>query len=203
MSAKIKILLVKCFFDVKTYIFSIFFLIFFVGCGTDDTEKTVVTGVCKSCKPYWVRGEYHEPQLFYEYDVSGKASWYGPGFHGKKKANGEKFNQHHLTAAHTILPLPTVVRVTNLKNRRAIDLVVTDRGPYVYGRSIDLSTQAAKKIGVHRPGTAPVRIQSLIQQSKALADYLKKFGTGGRTWRQVYEDEIAEKYDEEPYAEYY
>lgn len=173
--------------------------LFIAGCSSDI--KTPVTGVCKSCKPYWVRGEYHEPQTYYEYDASGTASWYGPGFHGKKKANGEKFNQNDLNAAHTELPLPTVVRVTNQQNGRALDLVVTDRGPFVYGRTIDLSKEAAKKLGVYWAGTAPVRIQSLVQHSKALSDYLKKYGTRGKTWRQVYEQKIAPRYDDEPYEE--
>jgi rare lipoprotein A len=175
--------------------------IFLVFCGCGSKDITKVTGVCKSCKPYWVRGEYHEPQDYYEYDYYGEASWYGPGFHGKKKANGETFNQNDYTAAHTVLPLPTVVRVTNLKNQKEIDLVVTDRGPFVYGRSIDLSKAAAKKLGCYVKGTAPVRIQSLVLESKALADYIKENGTGGRTWRKVYEEEIAKRFDDEPYEE--
>jgi len=92
---------------------------------------------------------------------TGVASWYGPGFHGKRTANGEIYDQNALTAAHQSLPLGTQVMVTNLENGQAIEVRINDRGPFVAGRIIDLSLAAAKSIGVYAPGTALVRIEVL------------------------------------------
>jgi rare lipoprotein A len=91
----------------------------------------------------------------------GVASWYGPGFHGNRTANGEVFDQFELTAAHPSLPLGTRVMVTNLANGRAVEVRINDRGPFVDGRAIDLSYAAARTIGMIGPGTAPVRIEIL------------------------------------------
>lgn len=177
-------------------------ILFLAGCSGpeefDLERKTPVTGVCKSCRPYFVRGEWHYPQKHYEYKKIGLASWYGPGFHGKQKANGEIFNQHHLTAAHRTLPLPSVVRVINNHTGQSLDIVITDRGPFVYeGRIIDLSFQCAKNLGVYRNGLTEVTVITLVKQSKALSNYLKKNGTGGRTWRQVYDEEIRDNFPED------
>lgn len=90
----------------------------------------------------------------------GKASWYGPGFHGKKTASGARFNQHQLTAAHRSLPLGTRAVVTNLKTGKQVKVTINDRGPYVKGRSIDLSRAAAQKLGIERDGIALVRIEA-------------------------------------------
>ena len=100
---------------------------------------------------------------------TGIASWYGPGFHGKRTANGEIYDQNALTAAHQSLPLGTQVMVTNLENGRAIKVRINDRGPFVGGRIIDLSLAAAKNIGVYAPGTAPVRIEVLSAPTPRLA----------------------------------
>jgi rare lipoprotein A len=89
----------------------------------------------------------------------GKASWYGPGFHGKKTASGQRFNQHALTAAHPRLPLGTRARVTNLHNGKEVEVTINDRGPHGSGRIIDLSRAAAKKLAMG--GTARVRIVAL------------------------------------------
>jgi rare lipoprotein A len=86
----------------------------------------------------------------------GKASWYGPGFHGKKTASGQVFNQHALTAAHPHLPLGSRVRVTNLKNGKEVEVTINDRGPHKAGRIIDLSRAAAKKIAMG--GLAKVKV---------------------------------------------
>ena len=100
---------------------------------------------------------------------TGIASWYGPGFHGKRTANGEIYDQYALTAAHQSLPLGTQVRVTNLENGRAIKVRINDRGPFVGGRIIDLSLTAAKSIGVYAPGTAAVRVEVLSAPTPRLA----------------------------------
>ena len=91
----------------------------------------------------------------------GVASWYGPGFHGRTTANGERFNQNGLTAAHRSLPFGTRVRVTNVNNGRSVVVRINDRGPYAKGRVIDLSAGAARVIGLMNSGVAPVRIQVL------------------------------------------
>ncbi len=89
----------------------------------------------------------------------GTASWYGPGFHGRKTASGERFDQNKLTAAHRSLPLDTVVKVTNLDNGKAVKVSINDRGPYVGKRVIDLSRAAARKLDMTDDGTARVRIE--------------------------------------------
>jgi len=79
---------------------------------------------------------------------TGAASWYGPGFHGKKTANGERFNTHTLTAAHKTLPFDTKVRVTNERTGKSVVVRINDRGPYAHGRVIDLSKAAAEAVGL-------------------------------------------------------
>jgi rare lipoprotein A len=84
------------------------------------------------------------------------ASWYGPGFHGRRTSNGETFNQYSLTAAHKQLPFGTRVRVTNRHNGKSIIVRINDRGPFIGGRALDLSKEAASRIGMIRSGHAPV-----------------------------------------------
>ncbi|MBD2100719.1 septal ring lytic transglycosylase RlpA family protein [Leptolyngbya sp. FACHB-261] len=93
--------------------------------------------------------------------ASGIASWYGPGFHGNRSASGEVFNQNAMTAAHRSLPFGTRVRVVNRSNGRSVVVRITDRGPYARGRVIDLSTAAARVLGLVQSGVAPVRIEVL------------------------------------------
>ena len=90
---------------------------------------------------------------------NGVASWYGPGFHGRKTASGERFNQHQLTAAHKRLPLGTVATVTNLRNGKTVRVEINDRGTYVRGRILDLSKAAAEELGMKRSGTTPIRLE--------------------------------------------
>src|SRR5881628_122250 len=99
----------------------------------------------------------------------GVASWYGPGFHGNRTANGEIYDQYELTAAHPSLALGTRVMVTNLENGRAVQVRVNDRGPFVDGRAIDLSYAAARTIGMVGPGTVRVRIEVLGPTTLAAA----------------------------------
>jgi rare lipoprotein A len=94
-------------------------------------------------------------------EVRGVASWYGPGFHGRQSASGERFNQNALTAAHRSLPFGTMVRVTNLNNGRAVVVRINDRGPYSGGRILDLSAGAAQQIGMISTGVAPIRLEIL------------------------------------------
>lgn len=87
------------------------------------------------------------------------ASWYGPGFHGKRTANGERFNMYAMTAAHKTLPLSSYAEVTNLKNHRSVIVRINDRGPYHGKRAMDLSYAAARELGIR--GTGSVQIKPL------------------------------------------
>ncbi|MBV5261527.1 septal ring lytic transglycosylase RlpA family protein [Synechococcus moorigangaii CMS01] len=93
--------------------------------------------------------------------MQGRASWYGPGFHGRRTASGEPFNQYAMTAAHKTLPFGTKVRVTNLRNGRSVVVRINDRGPYSHGRIIDLSRGSAEQIGLVSAGVATVRLEVL------------------------------------------
>jgi rare lipoprotein A len=95
------------------------------------------------------------------YEETGVASWYGPPYHHRQGANGEIYDQNGLTAAHRTIPLNSVVRVTNVTTRRTVIVRITDRGPFVEDRIIDLSLAAAKAVDVWQPGTALVRIEVL------------------------------------------
>lgn len=89
----------------------------------------------------------------------GIASWYGPGFHGRSTANGERFDMHGMTAAHKTLPFNTTVRVTNVRNGRSVVVRINDRGPFIKSRTIDLSHGAAKALGMINAGTAKVELE--------------------------------------------
>ena len=130
------------------------------GCGGSRTSwrKGGVAGT----KPYTVRGKTYYPlKSAHGFVEEGIASWYGPGFHGKTTANGERYNQYAMTAAHKLLPLGTKVRVTHLGNGKSVIVRVNDRGPFVEDRVIDLSRTAATRLNMMGTGTARVRIQSL------------------------------------------
>ena len=116
-------------------------------------------GDYKVGKPYQIAGVWYYPKVDYDYRVTGIASWYGPGFQGRRTANGEIYDQNQLTAAHPTLPMPSVVRVTNLDNGRAIKVRINDRGPFKNGRIIDLSRRGAQLLGFERKGTARVRVE--------------------------------------------
>ena len=98
----------------------------------------------------------------------GVASWYGEQFHGKQAANGEIFNMEALTAAHRTMPLGSVVRVVNLSNGRHIHVRITDRGPYVNGRILDLSHAAAVQLGMEHGGLAYVQLEIVGQRHPEL-----------------------------------
>lgn len=125
-------------------------------------------GSYKIGKPYQVAGVWYYPAEDWEYDETGIASWYGPGFNGKKTANGETYNEMDMTAAHKTLPLPVMVKVTNLENGKVITVRINDRGPFVNGRIIDLSRRAAQLLGVEQKGTAKVRVQILADETRQL-----------------------------------
>jgi rare lipoprotein A len=96
----------------------------------------------------------------------GLASWYGPPYANRKGADGTVYDQNAMTAAHRTLPMGSVVRVTNLANGQSVLVKITDRGPFVDGRILDLSLAAAKAIDVYRPGTAKVRVEAFAAPVK-------------------------------------
>lgn len=118
-------------------------------------------GHLKIGKPYKVRGRWYTPKDEPGYDRTGRASWYGPNFHGRKTANGEVFDQNHLSAAHTTFPLPSYARVTNTQNGRSVVVRVNDRGPYSHKRIIDVSKRTAEVLKFKQAGTAELRVQYL------------------------------------------
>lgn len=131
-------------------------------------------GYYKVGAPYKIGDTWYYPKEQPDYDETGTASWYGPDFHGKSTANGDTYNQHEMTAAHRTLPMPSMVRVTNLSNNKSTIVVVNDRGPYSKGRIIDVSKQAAEELGFKNNGTAKVRVQFLPKQTKKLIASMEK-----------------------------
>jgi rare lipoprotein A len=112
-----------------------------------------------------------EPDTTPAQDQVGIASWYGLQHQGRLTASGQRFDEDKLTAAHRTLPLDTRVKVTNLENGRAVEVKVNDRGPYISGRVLDLSTRAAKELGMQKEGLALVRIEILpLQFASAVGD---------------------------------
>ena len=127
--------------------------------GTTPHASAALPDGYKLGRPYEVFGvtyyPYHDPAFIEE----GTASWYGADFHGQSTASGERYDMNAVTAAHKTLPLPSTVRVTNLKNGRSLLVRVNDRGPFVAGRVIDLSRRSAQLLGVYSAGTAPVKVE--------------------------------------------
>lgn len=114
----------------------------------------------------------------YPKSANAMASWYGPEFHGKMTASGERFDMYSFTCAHRELSFGTVLKVTNISNNRAVKCIVNDRGPFVPGRDIDLSYASAKEIGLIGPGTGSVRIDYIGRDSSYIKEvrYLSSDG---------------------------
>jgi rare lipoprotein A (peptidoglycan hydrolase) len=127
-------------------------------------------GAYRVGNPYVIAGRTYTPEKDPNYRAEGKASWYGKNFHGRRTANGEKFDMHAISAAHPTLPLPSYVRVTNLENHQSLVVRLNDRGPYRGNRLIDLSVRAAKLLGFHDQGLAQVRVEFLARAELAGSD---------------------------------
>ena len=138
----------------------------------NEVTKTnfAAMGTYKIGNPYLIDGVSYYPHEDYNYSEIGMASWYGPSFSGGKTANGEIFDETKFTAAHRTLPMPSLVRVTNLENGISMTLKVNDRGPYARDRIIDLSSAAAEVLKIKEKGTARVRVEILPEESKNLKD---------------------------------
>lgn len=135
------------------------------ACSTNNQVQTSAPpsappGV-KIGNPYKIAGKWYTPAENPSYNQVGIASWYGADFHNKQTANGEVYNMNALTAAHTTLPMPSYVRVTNLENRRSLILKVNDRGPFVGNRLIDVSRRGAQLLGFEKRGTTRVRVEAV------------------------------------------
>ena len=125
-------------------------------------------GSVKVGDPYSVKDVTYIPKLDIHYNQVGLASWYGHKFHCLKTANGEFFNKHQLSAAHKTLPMPSVARVTNLANNRSVEVIINDRGPFIKGRIIDVSENAAVALGMKHHGVATVRVEFLPEETNQL-----------------------------------
>lgn len=153
------------------YFASILACLLLSGCASDEYSGPKTSSPKKATsRPYTINGITYYPQDFYEYKADGVASHYGDGdgFHGKKTATGERFDTNKMTAAHKTLPLPCIIRVTNLENGRCVKLKVNDRGPFPAGRMLDVSRKAAQLLGFYRQGLAKVRVETLVDESLAL-----------------------------------
>ncbi|MBT5110686.1 MAG: septal ring lytic transglycosylase RlpA family protein [Rhodospirillaceae bacterium] len=137
--------------------------------GSATPEGPMRGGRYKVGKPYQIGKVWYYPKSDYAYAETGIGSWYGPQFDGKDTANGETFDMNSVSAAHRTLPLPSIVRVVNLDNGRALNVRVNDRGPFARGRIIDLSRRAAQLLGFEKQGTAKVRVEILARESQQLA----------------------------------
>ncbi|MSO75680.1 MAG: septal ring lytic transglycosylase RlpA family protein [Alphaproteobacteria bacterium] len=155
-------------------------LLLLVACGPTRTVTEVSPGApilppvergtYKVGKPYQIDGVWYYPREDFGYAETGIASWYGEAFHAKRTANGERYDMTALTAAHRTLPLPSLVRVTNLENGRSLVVRVNDRGPFARGRIIDMSSRSATLLGFQGQGTAKVRVEVMARESRLLAD---------------------------------
>ncbi len=163
---------------MKNFVLLFFLIIFFTGCAEryQTYESYVLPSNIKTPtkKPYVVNGNVYYPlhKVPLGWSETGIASWYGPNFNGQKTSDGEIYNMYDYTAAHKILPMNTIVKVTNLNNGKSVIVRINDRGPFVKNRIIDLSYAAAKKIGLDVTGTAPVKIKVIKFEGN---DYVKGY----------------------------
>ncbi|MFN7038329.1 MAG: septal ring lytic transglycosylase RlpA family protein [Alphaproteobacteria bacterium] len=161
--------------NLTSYI-SIIFFFSLLACSskheTLQTKENITTykGHYKVGNPYIVENVKYHPKKDHNYDETGMASWYGgeDGFHGKKTANGDYYDKKMLSAAHRTLPLPSIVKVTNLKNNKSVIVMVNDRGPFSKKRIIDVSEKAAEILHMKHQGSANVRVQFLKEETKKL-----------------------------------
>lgn len=133
-----------------------------------------LTILLSSCGMFYKR----IPQIAWEDELEGLASWYGKEYHGRKTSSGEVYDMYALTAAHRTLPLGSEVKVTNLENGKEVNVRINDRGPFIEGRVIDLSYSSAKNIGMINQGVARVHLSILnLPYSTANEGYLLQAGS--------------------------
>ncbi len=129
-------------------------------------------GYYKIGEPYEIEGTKYFPQNYEQFEEVGTASWYGADFHGKQTANGEIYNSGDMTAAHRTLPLPSIVRVTNLSNNKSAIVRVNDRGPFAKNRVIDVSEKVAEVLDFKSKGTADIKVELMRQNTDEMLDKL-------------------------------
>jgi rare lipoprotein A len=160
---------------MKNIIIVSLLIFIFSGCSRKGYQTVVYSapGSKLTQNAYSVNGNIYIPKKHVPIGWSerGIASWYGANFHGKYTSSGEIYNMYDYTAAHKTLPMNTKVKVTNLNNGKSVIVRINDRGPFVRGRIIDLSYAAAKKIGVDKTGTAPVKIKVIGFGGKDYVNY--------------------------------
>jgi rare lipoprotein A len=164
---------------MKTTAVLLLFLVFLVGCS----HKPVAVAVPEAPPPAQaqqlpesanagLQTNTEQPEFPLDakplWSETGIASWYGAPYHNRRASNGEIYDMHAMTAAHRTLPLGTIVRVTDIKTGSSALVRITDRGPFISGRVIDLSQSAASKIGIVQRGTAEVRIDVLKTPSSTI-----------------------------------
>lgn len=139
----------------------------------EDPSHREYKGHFKVGSPYTVNNVTYKPKATKHHSEIGMASWYGAryGFHGKKTANGDKYNKEMLTAAHRTLPLPSLVKITNLSNKKSLIVMANDRGPFRKDRVIDVSERAATLLGFKNQGVAKVKVEYLHKETQ---EFLKQ-----------------------------
>ncbi len=179
--------------NIKVYS-SLAALLLLAGCSSEPKEfayknlpdevKSIKAdgGIYKVGTPYKVLGQSYTPREDYSYSETGIASWYGDDFHNKRTANGETYNMRAITAAHRTLPLPSIVKVTNLENGKSIIARVNDRGPYVKNRIIDVSQKGAELLGYKNKGTARVKVEIMEKESRALKEAMLSKDNSSKTY---------------------
>ena len=141
------------------------------ACGSSGGKGVAQRGSYKIGAPYKIDGVTYTPQEEFNHVETGVASWYGPGLAGRKTTSGEIFNPRALTAASRALPIGSVVKVTNPQNGKSVSVRINDRGPFVPGRSLDLSRRAAEKLGIIHMGVASVKVTKPSSQADISSDY--------------------------------
>jgi rare lipoprotein A len=150
----------------------VFILVFFSSCSTrtrdgylyhgkETTQKPDKKKYSKATmRPYTVHGKRYYPSVVHVGEILyGKASWYGPNFHGHQTSNGEMYNMYSKTVAHKTWPMDTMVKITNLDNGKSTVARVNDRGPFVSGRIVDCSYSVGKEIGIDKKGICRVKLE--------------------------------------------
>lgn len=143
--------------------------------GSRYNQNTIkkYTGYYKIGNPYSINGRTYYPREYDSYSEIGQASWYGSDFHNKKTSNGEIYNMNDMTGAHQTLPLPSIVRVTNLENGSSVKIRINDRGPFVENRILDVSKAAAEKLGFKDRGIITVKVELLKEETE---EFLERNG---------------------------
>lgn len=150
----------------------------------EDPHNLKYKGHYKIGSKYCIKDRTYTPKQVTTYKEEGMASWYGchKHFHGKKTANGDVYNKNLLTAAHRTLPMPSLIKVTNLANNRSVIVMVNDRGPFVKNRILDLSECAAEILGFKRQGITKVRLLYLPDDTK---DFLNNINLIPKEWAKA------------------